>query len=191
MTEIQRKKRRIRSISSQRVLTLTASEMEHKSGLITNQIIDYINSSDITHIMSYISMRAEVDTFPIMRWAAEHSVQVAVPRITVGESLMSFHLYWPLNGTETLEVHPFGFRQPSKQALFFDPEANPGALMLVPGSAFTTEGDRVGRGGGFYDRYLGLFGANIKTVGICFSEQLFDTLPTEEHDIRLDKIFHA
>lgn len=60
------------------------------------------------------------------------------------------------------------------------------ALVLVPGLIFTEAGDRLGRGKGFYDKYLGRF-QGIK-VGLCFSEQIMDALPTEAHDVPLDYI---
>lgn len=65
------------------------------------------------------------------------------------------------------------------------PEVNPG-MILIPGLAFSEKGDRLGRGKGFYDKYLAHY-HGIK-VGICFFDQLQELLPTEEHDVALDYI---
>jgi 5-formyltetrahydrofolate cyclo-ligase len=65
------------------------------------------------------------------------------------------------------------------------PEVIPG-LILIPGLVFTERGERLGRGKGFYDRYLSHY-LGIK-IGICFSEQLEATLPSEKHDVTLDYI---
>ena len=59
-------------------------------------------------------------------------------------------------------------------------------VILIPGLVFTEKGERLGRGKGFYDKYLSHY-HGIK-IGICFSEQLEDTLPTEKHDVALDYI---
>lgn len=53
-------------------------------------------------------------------------------------------------------------------------------LLFVPGLGFTKKGERIGKGKGFYDRYLNEFMG--VTVGLCFEEQIIETLPVEEHD---------
>lgn len=57
-------------------------------------------------------------------------------------------------------------------------------LIIVPGIAFTERGDRLGRGGGFYDRYLGK--SKAYKVALCYDYQLITELPLEEHDERVD-----
>jgi 5-formyltetrahydrofolate cyclo-ligase len=61
-------------------------------------------------------------------------------------------------------------------------------LILVPGVAFSKERHRLGRGGGFFDRFLGGRGANAFKLGLCFSFQLLDSVPTEGHDIVMDAV---
>ncbi|MGB0453199.1 MAG: 5-formyltetrahydrofolate cyclo-ligase [Bacteriovoracaceae bacterium] len=58
--------------------------------------------------------------------------------------------------------------------------------LLVPGLAFTGEGRRLGRGKGFYDRYLENYDG-IK-IGLCFYEQIMETLPFDEHDQKMDYV---
>lgn len=57
-------------------------------------------------------------------------------------------------------------------------------VLVIPGLAFTKDGCRLGRGKGFYDRYLTNF-TGLK-IGVCFECQIYDQLPTNEHDQRLD-----
>jgi 5-formyltetrahydrofolate cyclo-ligase len=61
-------------------------------------------------------------------------------------------------------------------------------LILVPGVAFTLEGSRCGRGGGFYDRFLKLIPLTSHRLGICFSFQLVEELPVEPHDLPMDAV---
>lgn len=61
-------------------------------------------------------------------------------------------------------------------------------LILVPGLAFSQDRYRVGRGGGFFDRLLAGRAAGAFKLGICFSFQLLDAVPIEEHDIQMDAV---
>ena len=59
-------------------------------------------------------------------------------------------------------------------------------VMIVPGVAFTRQGARLGRGKGFYDKYLSRNGFRAHTIGVCYPCQIVENLPTEEHDRVLD-----
>lgn len=61
-------------------------------------------------------------------------------------------------------------------------------LVVVPGVAFTREGARLGRGRGYYDRYLSRPGLRAFCIGVCFAHQLVDTLPVEPHDRTMDAV---
>ncbi len=61
-------------------------------------------------------------------------------------------------------------------------------VVVVPGLAFTPAGDRLGQGGGWYDRFLACTRPDCTTVGVCFAEQVLDTVPVEAHDIVIDRV---
>ena len=60
-------------------------------------------------------------------------------------------------------------------------------LIVVPGVAFDDKGNRIGRGRGYYDRFLCQH-LDVKRIGICFDFQLVDEVPTEPLDIRMDEV---
>ena len=60
-------------------------------------------------------------------------------------------------------------------------------LAVIPGVAFDAEGNRMGRGKGYYDRFLPLVPQAYK-LGVCFPFQKVDSIPTDEHDIRMDEV---
>ena len=60
-------------------------------------------------------------------------------------------------------------------------------LIVVPGVAFDRKGNRIGRGKGYYDRFLCRH-LNVKRIGICFDFQLVDEVPAEPFDIRMDEV---
>ena len=68
-----------------------------------------------------------------------------------------------------------------------DPAPDPAEVdvVIVPGIAFTPDGDRLGQGGGWYDRFLAEVRADCTVIGVGFSPQLVDALPTEAHDRRV------
>ena len=61
-------------------------------------------------------------------------------------------------------------------------------VIIVPGIAFTRTGQRLGQGGGWYDRFLPGRRADAVTIGIGFAPQIVDTVPTAAHDVELDCI---
>ena len=64
-------------------------------------------------------------------------------------------------------------------------------LVLVPGLAFTRDGARLGRGGGFYDRFLSQPHLRARKVGVCFAAHVLGELPVESHDQRVDRVVAA
>lgn len=79
------------------------------------------------------------------------------------------------------ERHPFGFTQPVAGSEALDPAEID--VVLVPGLAFDVLGTRLGRGGGHYDRLLGMVGADALLVGVTPSALVVLMLPREEHDV--------
>jgi len=61
-------------------------------------------------------------------------------------------------------------------------------VVIVPGLAFTSAGDRLGQGGGWYDRYLAEVRRDCITIGVCFAEQVLEVLPVEPHDVAVDHV---
>jgi 5-formyltetrahydrofolate cyclo-ligase len=92
-----------------------------------------------------------------------------------------------VGGPESVTVGQFGIREPVfDQARVIPPDTFD--LVLVPGAAFTANGDRLGRGGGFYDRLLSSPGFRAFKVGVCFDRQVLDALPLEAHDQRVHRV---
>ena len=58
-------------------------------------------------------------------------------------------------------------------------------VIIVPGLAFDATGRRLGRGGGFYDRFLAMLPKSAWTIGLCFESQIVPHIPAEPHDSRV------
>ena len=61
-------------------------------------------------------------------------------------------------------------------------------VVIVPGLAFTAAGDRLGQGGGWYDRFLSEVRPDCTSIGVCFAEQVVDTIPVHSHDVVMDHV---
>ena len=87
-----------------------------------------------------------------------------------------------LDAPDDLAPGAFGIPEPQGEA------ADPASidLTLVPGAAFDKSGGRLGRGGGYYDRYLPL--VRGLTVGLAFECQMLETVPREAHDIGIQRV---
>jgi 5-formyltetrahydrofolate cyclo-ligase len=82
----------------------------------------------------------------------------------------------------------FGILEPSASAELLDRQKFSSIMICVAGVAFGLEGQRLGRGGGYYDRFLGQFGTEAISVGLAYSFQLLDRIPEAEFDRRLNLI---
>ncbi len=133
-------------------------------------------------VLLFAPRRDEPDIWPMVREALDAGKVVALPAMD------------PLTGVygarrlrdpgRDLVTGPYGIREPGGECPNVPlPELD---LILVPGLAFTSEGGRLGRGGGFYDRLLAATGA-IR-VGIALDEQIVPAVPLESHDQMLDYV---
>lgn len=103
---------------------------------------------------------------------------IGLPRVADGG--LEFHrvLRW-----DALVAGALGNREPVVEPGSMLAE---GAVALVPGLAFDADGGRLGRGGGYYDRFLA--GFRGRTVGVCFACQIVDAVPREPHDVLVDAV---
>jgi 5-formyltetrahydrofolate cyclo-ligase len=107
---------------------------------------------------------------------------IALPRFTHRTAPMAFARYGDPYADSDLEVGPFGMLQPAAAAEAITPD-----VLFVPLLGFTAALDRLGQGGGHYDRWLMEHPPRL-AVGLAWDAQACDTLPTEPHDQRLDAV---
>lgn len=116
------------------------------------------------------------------RYFFEHGHSLALPRVTKLAEPMRFHLHSDPFEESDLEPGPMGLRQPSGNL----PEVVPDVLFM-PLVGFTTQGERLGQGGGFYDRWLAAHPQTV-AIGMAWDMQEVDELPIEDHDMPLSAI---
>ena len=126
----------------------------------------------------FAALPAEPATDEVLaRWASTR--RVVLPRVE-GDA-MRFYACRP----DALVFGAFGILEPQGERPCPAGEID---LVVCPGVAFTADGRRLGRGRGYYDRYLGDPAFRGFRVGVCYAHQLVDDLPVEPHDVRMDRV---
>lgn len=153
-------------------------------------VLDAQIATHITHLPSwreastvfgYIAMEDEVDLHAVFRSAHRAGKRIALPRIDpdgLSFRLVGSAAFEP--GSE-LETHPYGVRQPRESAPTVSADAS--TLILVPGRGFDRSGARLGRGGAYYDRFLGGLDPGVVTVGVAYSVQVLRSVPHDDTDV--------
>ena len=130
----------------------------------------------------YRSDAGEAPSANYIKFFFERGHPIALPRVTTLDKPMEFRLHTDPYEESDLESGVWGLRQPGVKAPVVTPE-----VLFMPLVGFTARGDRLGQGGGYYDRYLAAH-PQTAAIGMAWDVQEVPELPTELHDIRLSAI---
>ena len=129
-------------------------------------------------ILIYRHFRSEAETTLLMEQAWKTGKRVYCPRVE-GKT-MEFFL---VRTWEDFEQGCFGIEEPGAECPAFEEDQQEQALVILPGAAFDRKRNRIGYGGGFYDRYLANH-PGLETAAVCFEEQIVEQIPAGPYDIR-------
>lgn len=133
-------------------------------------------------MMVYSPLPMELDIRPLVESALRAGRVVCMPKVGwEGRSLTPVAIR---SLDDLVEGERFGLREPRAGARVVNKDMLD--LVIVPGLAFDTEGGRLGRGAGFYDRFLSGLGPRAVKAGVAYEAQVFAMVPTEPQDVRLD-----
>ena len=175
-------KQALRKQIRERKRAMTPQQIQQASAALAEKFAASEQYRQASTIYGYLPYNQEVRTVPMLERALADGKKVAVPKV-YGEE-MKFIYMTDLSQVATGYA---GIPEPVADAPVAD---DPTALVLMPGLAFTAKGDRMGYGGGFYDRFLANE-PNHPTVALCYGFQMVDQLPTQEHDIPVDLVLWA
>lgn len=154
----------------------TKVSLIEQSSLILNKLESHKDFIEAKTVMLYSSLPDEVQTIGfIEKW--RHKKRIILPTV-VGDDIIPVEL----TDDTDFAIGDFNILEPQNK-----PYNGSYDLIIVPGVAFDKDGNRIGRGKGYYDRFLSKH-MNIKRIGICFDFQLIERVPTEENDIRMHEI---
>lgn len=170
---------------------LSLQERAEKSTQIANKVIALAEFQKSNKILLYAPIRSEVETDAIDLEARKWGKDVYYPRVLGSE--MEFYLVEEMS---TLEHGSFGIREPKLEpAKQFVPKEQDEIFILMPGAVFDEDGNRIGYGGGYYDKFLEWLAGKVPAGQICkvavgFACQMVEQgrIVRETHDIRVDYI---
>ncbi len=171
-----KKKADIREICSQRRRIMSKNDVQAASELIIEQLENMPEFQDAQVIMLYYPIHNEVDVRPLLNKYME-SKTILLPVVHRASIEMR-----PYTGKDNLHKGKFGIPEPKSGTFKGKPD-----LIIVPGVAFDKECNRLGRGKGFYDRFLKRF-SSTTAIGVAYDRQIVDSIPTDSHDHKLDHV---
>lgn len=138
-------------------------------------------------IFAYMAMNDEVDLSFVINKALQDKKKVALPRMAENSGNMDFYFVDSLKDSFS-DDNRYGILEPSGNSKKVEPEKIPEkSVFLVPGLAFNLEGSRLGRGKGYYDKYLSRIPVkNQRFCGVCTVNVVTKAIPVEENDFRMN-----
>ena len=163
------------------------SQMTHDERTISNSIINEKLLSEVkkcTSILCFYPLPSEPNIKPSIEYWLENNFEVSLPRLHNGkiQCYKINHLadnQFIKSDIGVLEPNPNICEMVSEEAI---------SNILIPGLGFSDKGQRIGRGGGIYDKFLSKCSPGKFLIGVCFNVQLVDEIPIERHDQLVTKV---
>lgn len=157
---------------------LTRKQIIKKSNIIKEKLFSLPDYEKAKKILFYVSFGSEVDTHDMIKESLKIK-KVVVPKVKDHELILSrIHSFSELSYGKYKILEPVKIKKIDVKKV---------DLIIVPGIVFDKKGYRIGYGKGYYDGLLKRFD-HAKKIGLAFKLQIVDSIPAEEHDIRVDKI---
>ncbi len=170
----------IRSLVRRLKRAHTAAQLAAMSEAAVSRLMSQPAISRARTVLMYYPLADEVDVRTAIDRLADGGKAVLLPRVT-GPATMELRRY---TSPRSLARGAYGIMEPTGET-FTDLRGIDAAV--VPGMAFDTSGNRLGRGRGYYDRLLPTL-TRATTIGICFPFQIMPHIPTDPHDVPVDLV---
>lgn len=163
---------------------LTVEERALKSRKIFYNIVNLPEFQQATTILSFLNFRDEVDTTALAQQILDSQKNLILPRCAPRGVLIPAKIS---NLAHDIEPGTWGIREPKKENLI-QSEPKEIDLILMPGAAFDMQGNRLGYGGGYYDRFLTEIRPDVPKIALAFACQILPEVPVEAFDQKIDAL---
>lgn len=164
----------------QNLATLSEEHIQSKSRSLVENLIQWLRQNPSSHKLSIGGFYPLKDEPQWLSLTQQIEAKWCWPVFEAEQSEM-FFAHCSQNDLVKKSFYGQDFRQPPKSAPKMEPD-----LLLIPGLAFTNDGHRLGRGKGYYDRYLEKFKGT--KIGICFEESILELIPVDPHDVVMNYV---
>lgn len=176
-------KRQIRHRMRSKLAALPGDAAGARSRSACEALVRLDEFGDARVVMLYLAIQHEIDPGAAALAAWQDDKTVLVPKVVWDRKQMSAVPIRSLD--DGVETTPAGLREPASGGAWPVEEID---LIVAPGLAFDRRGNRLGRGGGFYDRFLARAGMRATVCGLAFAEQILDEVPAGARDYPMDLI---
>ncbi len=176
-------KAQLRSTLLNRLHALPSEQRSERSRRACQNLVSIEPFQKASTVMMFVSLPHEVDTSEAILHAWQLGKVVAVPKISWEQRHM---IPVQISSLETgFSTSSFGLRNPiaGVPVPFEDID-----LVVTPALGFDRKGNRLGRGGAFYDRFFANSQLRALKCGFAFAEQVMDSIPVAEHDLPVDML---
>ncbi len=160
---------------------LSQYEVEHKSKIITKKIIDLNLINKDMNILLYSDYKNEVKTKYLIEYILKYVGYILLPKVEENNTL-SIHKVINL---DELKPSNMNILEPTTDNIISYKDID---LIIAPGVAFDKNMNRLGYGGGYYDRLLTNINETCKVIAIAYDLQIKESIPTDKHDKLMDYI---
>ncbi|MCA1743785.1 MAG: 5-formyltetrahydrofolate cyclo-ligase [Desulfonatronovibrio sp.] len=167
-------------------VSLGKEQVSEKSSKISGMFLNWINLSRYQSFLVYLPIKNEVDTRPLIEDLLKAGKRIYAPRCSQEHSgCMDFYM---VSGLFELSPGYCGIAEPCSNSSALYVHKGP-SVCILPGLAFDHQGQRLGYGQGFFDRYLQeLPGPKPLLIGFAYDFQVVDVLPGDEWDVPVDAV---
>ncbi len=176
--EFQIKKITLRQLIRQRKKMYLKEQLDKKSQKVCEKLKQIIEQEKYMHIMLYYPLPDEVDVCPL--FAEIQKDRCLLLPTVVGDDIIPV----TFNQDSTFKEGAFHILEPENETYTGQID-----LILVPGMAFDKNGNRLGRGKGFYDRFLQKQ-PHAQKIGVCFDFQIVENIPAEDFDQKVNFVIY-
>jgi len=174
-------KEQLRNKLQRRLLEMSAEQRSEKSRRACRNLVSTPQFKNASAVMLYLSLPHEVDTSEAILYAWQLGKIVAVPKISWQQRHM---IAVQINSLETgFSTSASGLRNPVTGVPMPFEEID---LVVTPAMGFDRKGNRLGRGGSFYDRFFANDELRAPKCGFAFAEQVVDSVPVTRADMPID-----
>ena len=156
-------------------------DKEDRSKLMCQTLLQHPKVIESNTISVFVSYSDEINTHQLIESLLSINKIVVVPYINEDDTMVMKRMY---SLTDLVSKDKYGIEIVNSSNPTIDKSSID--LVIVPGLAFDKEGNRLGYGKGYYDRYLS--DSSINTIGVGYKEQLCDSLPSDESDVKIGEI---
>ena len=156
--------------------SLTEEEAENRSQNVCKMLLSMHCFEQSDWLYGYMPIRNEVDIRPFLEHHLHKGKNIALPRVN-GDTME----FYQITSFDDLKEGSFHILEPKEEC----PKVESCGFMLIPGVVFDLNGGRIGYGKGYYDKYFSTHSHALEKLGIAYTMQIIEDIPTTSQDARL------